>query len=1240
LLPFEFLLPLYLDSRVAADIWYVSNSGVDAPQCGRIGARPCKTIRYTIANLNNSQAATVYIDSSNGVYRNESSTEYLDIRQTIILKTNGSQRAVIKCSQGQSKLYRVVGQPNAGRNMKIERHEQPHFKKNIYNENQDKVENDLDKFGENDFMASLRLDGIEIHNCVSGGDSAAAAITAVNATIRFFNSLFENNSILLHNPDISSLSETCSLVHLIVENSSFTGNGISDPFMPGIILSRCANLTVDVHRVLFRTTPILMRAADSTKISFTEVSFDNLQVAGSAVTITLSPKENSISFSNCNVTNHASSHLSAISIRVEEVPKNRTSVMFSNVNFTRNQRIKNSGATLSVISRFSREPATIHLTLNDCWFVNNSAADTGGAVYISKIDVVTFNRCHFAGNSGTNGGAVYLNLATNVTISKCEFYKNSAVRQGVGFISTGGAVHAFKSSFVVDTCNFTANYASFSGSAVHVSDSPNMSIRDTYMEEDLVDDFTVSPYNSLLFVMSVPATTQDPTIRLLRNQFVSKTRNSTDHGIVMLNGQIANNNATVVCPAGRILRNSVRPASDTTYPYAYEEQSIWCQACPQNTYLSARTKKKGEKLDEIRKFQPKCSKCPEFSTCSYGILVPYENYWASVVSDGGFEMTLCPHAYCFRNVADCESCDQCCTKGRRGAMCTECSDGHAHSVRFSYSLCMLTDECWAFGSNAMYIVCFSVAFFLLLMFLYKILTGIARNLSCKEQLKRIRNDRLSEHVRESNHDTNTSRDPGANDDDTLLHVEPSHDDDTPDDTDLLIPTRDQSSDTLLIREVRNSTSSTSQPVQSSTIPNAETQPFQSSSATGLVPMPQSLTGFVMSVVFFYQLLPVVYPRISASVIPFDQIINTLVELFLFSPPLSATGICSLETTPLSVGRYFTVVSFYWIQLAFIVVLFLLMFLLFSCTRSSRADPFREQNIKMFGTHFFSAFLFLQLFWFIPLLRISLSSIHCIEFEGNMTVYDDVSTVCHRDWQIFTIVYLVCCVVPLCITLDVGAQCVVNGDMSIKCYAFLCIFPIFTILWIPLRHCCLRPSQPPNEHVGEISMTTVDNEQIPPGLRSIPQQLTVVVQSVLVRPFRSYYHSSLVDVSYLTVILLRNFLIVTTATLLAERPIWGSLVVSVVCVFFTYDHVAIQPFANKSANRLESVCLLVLSMFSLMNLFAAAIRAFSPTQSESASIPLTVFDFLYRIVVMTVYASAIVLLVIRLLRIVCCRCKKA
>jgi len=356
-------------------------------------------------------------------------------------------------------------------------------------------------------------------------------------------------------------------------------------------------------------------------------------------------------------------------------------------------------------------------------------------------------------------------------------------------------------------------------------------------------------------------------------------------------------------------------------------------------------------------------------------------------------------------------------------------------------------------------------------------------------------------------------------------------------------------------------------------------------SSGHVTTSSSLIGCVFPLVYFYQLLPSVYPRLVTSSWWLDRVIQFFVSLFHLHPAVftGGRGFClspfSDDPSSVVTHRYFFTMSVYWSQLVLIGILFSTLSAVFLFYRG----PFTDQNIKMLASYFLPAFVLFQMFSNVPLLRCGLQSVHCVTYNDSSVLFDDAAMSCYAPWQIFAVLYVVVCVAPLCLVFDTAAYLLSRGRVSVLAYLCLCLVPLLGLLAVPLKN-LRQTARRRDESRDEFDV----DETTPPGLRTVSTHSVVLVQTVVIKPFHSYWPSSAVDVGWMTIILLRNFIICTFSTLLQHVPPVRSVLVSVLCLAFTVDHILARGYVLRTANRLDAACWLMLTTLSTLDIYVSVV----------------------------------------------------
>ena len=162
-----------------------------------------------------------------------------------------------------------------------------------------------------------------------------------------------------------------------------------------------------------------------------------------------------------------------------------------------------NGGAINVVSGGS-------VDIIDCNFINNTATNHGGAIYIADNASTTITskitRSTFDSNGAVSGGAVYVN-GSSLYISDSEFSKDSAKSYG-GSIFIDGVLHVTQTTFdngragsggsiylndtfqiysTIDNSTFTNSYVSGDGGAVYVS-ADNVHMNDLIFRSNTAGD--------------------------------------------------------------------------------------------------------------------------------------------------------------------------------------------------------------------------------------------------------------------------------------------------------------------------------------------------------------------------------------------------------------------------------------------------------------------------------------------------------------------------------------------------------------------------------------------------------------------------------------------------------------------------------------------------------------------------------------------------------------------------------
>ena len=132
-----------------------------------------------------------------------------------------------------------------------------------------------------------------------------------------------------------------------------------------------------------------------------------------------------------------------------------------------------SGAIYSTVNN--------HINITGCNFENNEAGLEGGAVDFYFSANCSIDNCNFENNTSNGcGGAIYCDGLLNNSVSNCNFTKNIAN-------DDGGAIYWISNEGSVSNCNFDSNNAEDYGGAIYWHFNDGL-ITDSTFQNNIAND--------------------------------------------------------------------------------------------------------------------------------------------------------------------------------------------------------------------------------------------------------------------------------------------------------------------------------------------------------------------------------------------------------------------------------------------------------------------------------------------------------------------------------------------------------------------------------------------------------------------------------------------------------------------------------------------------------------------------------------------------------------------------------
>jgi len=141
----------------------------------------------------------------------------------------------------------------------------------------------------------------------------------------------------------------------------------------------------------------------------------------------------------------------------------------TNIVMSRCDFIDNESANAGAIYIDGREIDENQITIDSCNFINNTANDFGGGIYVFNGELEILNSL-FDGNSSNNAGGAYF-TGTTLTISNTTFKDNSVMENGISASPFGAGMYTRTTNYVMNDCVFTDNVSSYSAGGLFNVDS-------------------------------------------------------------------------------------------------------------------------------------------------------------------------------------------------------------------------------------------------------------------------------------------------------------------------------------------------------------------------------------------------------------------------------------------------------------------------------------------------------------------------------------------------------------------------------------------------------------------------------------------------------------------------------------------------------------------------------------------------------------------------------------------------
>lgn len=316
------------------------------------------------------------------------------------------------------------------------------------------------------------------------------------------------------------------------------------------------------------------------------------------------------------------------------------------------------------------------------------------------------------------------------------------------------------------------------------------------------------------------------------------------------------------------------------------------------------------------------------------------------------------------------------------------------------------------------------------------------------------------------------------------------------------------------------------------------------------------SGFLEIVFYFYQIAHLLLDSYWLEKFLSMKILPSVVAFFNFQPSISQQGLtCPFPgLTPLT-KKLFGISP----VLATLVAIWIIFTIrsLISFVRQRRSS----YKTPSLAPHL-AATLETMLLGYATIANVAFSLVRCVSLGSQSRWFYNGNVECFQSWQYVSVVFNLIFVVPFMLTLAWASIKVQKGTITAKELFLATLFPLpFLLRWI------LRAIRSSSQRESRAEQTNVSLHAL---------------KLVLFEPFRKSVHKQNGAVYWQSLMIARRFVLVLLSTFIAE-PSSRLFFMTLFNVLALFHHVSVKPFLKSFANHLESVSLLLLVIFGLMNM---------------------------------------------------------
>ena len=226
-------------------------------------------------------------------------------------------------------------------------------------------------------------------------------------------------------------------------------------------------------------------------------------------------------------------------------------------------------------------------------------------------------------------------------------------------------------------------------------------------------------------------------------------------------------------------------------------------------------------------------------------------------------------------------------------------------------------------------------------------------------------------------------------------------------------------------------------------------------------------------------------------------------------------------------------------------------------------------------HYMAVFLEILLLGYDRLAETSLGLMHCVSIGSQRRLFIDGNTLCWQTWQYVLFLYIMIFVVPFIAVLYFGSRNLYSSSISASGFLAACVFPLpFLAYWL-LKHVCTRKGE-------ESAMRT--NDEVDD------------VMEALQGPFRPPSDGDQGTLHWESVLIGRRLILLSFHSFISNAML-RCLFLAVACELMAIHHIVKRPFRSTTANKVESMSLVVLSILAIINLIKATLLSSGITPED-------------------------------------------